>query len=169
MSGIGSYCLNGVCEIPDGKTLLQSISLKTEACDDCEGEAAVVVRLRGKNSGADPEGVPCNTSLLTTNFQAGLVTTFNGKIGEQVDNVEREKLGNCYKAPLNAEVNGGEVEWLGGGDWGLASLCVDWYGSDYAWVCEASPEDRNVWSLVNCTEQEQEQIVECEDYFNKNQ
>ena len=65
-----------------------------------------------------------------TTFLAGEVATWTGLVeGEEVEE-EQVKLGACYKAPLNAQVTGGLLEWRGPGSWSPASVCVDWRSSN---------------------------------------
>ena len=47
-----------------------------------------------------------------------------GRAGEE-DAVEVAQLAACYKAPLNAQVRGGRLEWTGTGQWQPHSVCVD--------------------------------------------
>ena len=127
----------GVCRSSPGKVLVQSINIETEECRDCEEEeAGVRVSLRGEFVGEFINGTPCSTNLLTHNhintFRPGVIARFDGRSEEEEEEAEeRSLLGACYKAPLNARLTGGELEWRGSGDWRPASLCVDWYSSKY--------------------------------------
>ena len=99
-----------------------------------------------------------------TTFLAGSVATWTGLVeGEEVEE-EQVKLGACYKAPLNAQVTGGEVEWQGPGLWSPASVCLDWRSSNMAWVCQPVMLTPNLWSLQNCEDVRPTQ--KCSNYYN---
>ena len=72
--------------------------------------------VRGEVIGEFINGTPCKTDLLhheesVTTFLTGEVATWTGMVeGEEVEE-ERKKLAGCYKAPLNAQVTGGLLEW----------------------------------------------------------
>ena len=103
-------CLSGVCRSSPGKVLLQSVNIKTEQCEGCEGRGAGVrLSLRGEFIGEFINGTPCSTNLLhhedsVTTFLTGQVATWTGMLEGEEEQEEQEKLGACYKAPLNAQV-----------------------------------------------------------------
>lgn len=163
-------CLSGVCRSSPGKVLVQSINIKTSECEDCqEEEAGVRLSLRGEVIGEFINGIPCWTNLLThldtTTFRSGQVASFDGREEEEEDREERERLGACYKAPLNAQVTGGQLEWRGPGKWRPASVCVDWLSSNMAWVCEpvSLGTSDNLWTLEKCTDIRP--IQKCDQYY----
>ena len=77
---------------------------------------------------------------------------------------EQVKLGACYKAPLNAQVTGGLLEWRGPGTWTPASVYVDWQSSNMAWVCQPVSVTPNLWSLQDCEDVRPTQ--KCSNYYN---
>ena len=107
------------------------------------------------------------THLDNNTFLGGKVATFDGRDeDDEEDEEEKSRLGACYKAPLNAQVTGGELEWRGPGSWRPASLCVDWLSSNMAWVCHTvrrSEDETNLWTLRNCTDVKPTQ--KCSDYY----
>ena len=103
-------CLAGVCRSSPGKVLVQSINIKTEQCQGCEGRGAGVrLSLRGEFIGEFINGTPCSTNLLhhedsATTWLEGKVATWTGMVEGEEQEQEQVKLGACYKAPLNAQV-----------------------------------------------------------------
>merc|ERR1711971_679732 len=79
------------------------------------------------------------------------------------DTKERRSMGSCYKAPLNAQLHGGDLKWKGSGLWEPSSICVDWYSSNMAWTCETNKASATSWSLVNCRERTPRQ--KCAEFF----
>ena len=67
------------------------------------------------------------------------------------------------QAPLNAQLQGGELQWTGTGTWAPASVCVDWLSSNMAWTCDTRERGENTWDLVTCRERTPRQ--KCEEFF----
>ena len=51
---------------------------------------------------------------------------------------------------MNAQVKGGTVTLVGGGDLRPVNVCIDWYSSNMAWTCDTIIDSDNTWDLVNC-------------------
>jgi len=142
------------CEASTGKQPLDSITLYSKSCTGCTKEG-VVVSLLGVEYGPYVNGVPCTTGLLdhkgSVDFSGGS-TEFNGRIGNNDDDHEREMMGSCYKMGLNYVLHdGGNVTWAGDGSWEPnGRICVDWEDKGYyVWTCNligSSP----VWQMEGC-------------------
>jgi len=165
--GPGYICDDGDCKAIPGKVLLNSISVKTESCDECTKEGVKLTLLGeriGGSNGELPAPVPCTTEVLdnkdSRDFGKGQTTTWSGQgngdgLGQQ--------MGSCYEAPLNAMVRGGSITWVGEGDWKPASVCVDWKSTNMAYECKVVPKNPlpgrrgeptqgsvTEWGLVDC-------------------
>jgi len=122
--------------------LLHSINIKTDSCEGCSQDAeGAKLRLMGEVIGEALTGYPCSTNILDTDlitdFSSGSVASFDAKLDEDTeDKVERRSMGSCFKAPLNAQLQGGELQWTGTGTWAPSSVCVDWLSSNMAWTCD---------------------------------
>ena len=129
----------------------------------CTTEGAMI-KLLGERNFNFMMGTPCTTNKLdlpgTTEYTtAGYEFT------------EKEALGACYEAALNARLtNGGTVTWEGSGTWtprktpgapgvnpftGKPMVCADWISpSSFAWTCDMDgPESGGqgtLWTLSNC-------------------
>jgi len=124
----------------------------------------VVVTLLGVEYGPYVDGVPCTTGVLdhkgSVDF-AGSSTEFNGRIGDQEDDHEREMMGSCYKMGLNYVINdGGNVTWVGDGSWEpRGDICVDWENKGYyVWTCNLAGSGP-VWQIEGC--QKNTGVMEC--------
>ena len=67
------------------------------------------------------------------------------------------------QAPLNAQLQGGELQWTGTGTWAPASVCVDWLSSNMAWTCDTRATSATSWDLVSCRERTPRQ--KCAEFF----
>jgi len=151
----GYHCTDHLCRGDSGKVPLRSVTLQTSlGCTSCTVEG-VVVALLGETNGHYPGGVPCATATLdhaaTIDFAAAnSSTTFDGTLDGE-DEEEKAMLGSCYQAPLNGQVSGGQVSWVGApGDWMPGTLCVDWLSDNFAWACQTEWAGPDTWSLVDC-------------------
>lgn len=145
-------CYNGECRSGPGKVLISSITINTAQCKDC-GKEGVRVSLSGEVIGEFLDGVPCSTNTLDhtgLDFTAGGSARFDGLAEGEDNEVEKSKMGACFKAPLNAQVRGGRLTWLGSGTWTPESVCVDWLSTNMAFLCEVENLNETVWSLVRC-------------------
>ena len=52
-------------------------------------------------------------------------------------------------------VRGGNVTWVGEGNWIPGYICVDWQSSNYAYVCQLEKVARreNVWEISDCSDE----------------
>jgi len=162
-------CFNGTCRHGPGKVLLHSINIKTESCEGCSQDSeGVRLKLMGEVVGEALHGYPCSTNILdtelVTDYRPGSVASFDAKLDDDTeDTKERRSMGSCYKAPLNAQLHGGDLKWTGSGVWEPSSICVDWYSSNMAWTCETNKASATSWSLVNCRERTPRQ--KCAEFF----
>merc|ERR1711936_925827 len=152
-------CAQYKCIPKAGKVLLESFTIHTLSCTGCSGEKeGVKLNLVGERSGEFPSGYTCSSSDLvplnhknSDDFFSGGLATFDGSTA-----AERNMMGDCIRAPLNAMVRGGNVTWVGEGNWAPGNICVDWNFSNFAYVCElkkvASRE--NVWEISNCSDKD---------------
>merc|ERR1712080_326010 len=120
----------------------------------CTSEG-VVVTLLGVEYGPYVDGIPCTTGVLdhkgSVDF-AGASTEFNGRVGGQEDDHEREMMGSCYKMGLNYVIHdGGNVTWVGDGSWEpRGEICVDWEDKNYyVWTCNLTGSGP-VWQMEGC-------------------
>merc|ERR1711879_788361 len=99
-----------------------------------------------------------------TDFSPDAVASFSGRLDEDTeDPEERRSMCSCFKAPLNAQLHGGELEWAGSGSWRPGGVCVDWLSSNMAWTCDTRERGENTWDLVTCRERTPRQ--KCEEFF----
>jgi len=145
-----------MCRGDSGKVPLRSISLQTAVgCTNCTIEG-VVVTLLGEKNGMYPDGVPCTTSVLdhldTVDFAVNYTrVTFDGTLGGEEDEYEKNMMGSCYQAPLNGQLAGGTLSWVGNtDDWVSGGVCVDWVSDNFAWWCEVEWTGPDHWNLVSC-------------------
>jgi len=145
-----------LCQAPQGKVLIESITVNTKTgCADCSSEG-VTLSILGEKNGNYLDGVPCSTKILdhaaSVDYDGsnGSWARFDGKVNGAVDKAEKEMMGGCYEAPLNAQMNGGTVVWQGADGWEPASVCVDWQSSNFAYECSVTKTGQNTWNLVNC-------------------
>jgi len=146
------------CTAPVGKVLLESIKVYTSECIGCTTEGAII-RLLGERNFDYMMGTPCTTNVLDLpgSQEYGSDTSFEFE--------DRDQLGACFQAALNARLtDGGTVTWTGTGDWSpgaISSLltdpmiCVDWMDpSAFSWTCKligpASGGAGTVWTLDDC-------------------
>merc|ERR1719411_846860 len=118
----GYHCAaDHMCRGDSGKVPLRSISLQTAVgCTNCTIEG-VVVTLLGERNALYPDGVPCTTSVLdhldTVDFAVNYTrVTFDGTLGGEEDEYEKNMMGSCYEAPLNGQLAGGSLSWVGNTD-----------------------------------------------------
>jgi len=147
-------CYDGVCRSGPGKVLVNSISVKPSSCVEglnCLSQA-FEFKFIGEVIGEFLGGIPCMTNVLDTVIaNNGTIAYFDGlKEDGTEDETERMKMGGCFKAPLNAQLGGGEVRWKGKGAWNGKSVCIDWKSSNMAWTCELEPKhsEENVWNMI---------------------
>lgn len=106
--------------------------------------------------------------LRSLDFSSGNSASFNGHDEEGLeDGIEKKNMGACFKvylklnlinlqflvspqAPLNAQVGGGQLTWLGSGAWVPESVCVDWLSTNMAFSCGVEYLTENTWNLVDC-------------------
>ena len=105
--------------------------------------------------------------LSSLDFSSGNSARFDGHDEEGVeDGIEKKIMGACFKvtkvksyqysilfspqAPLNAQVGGGQLTWLGSGAWVPESVCVDWLSTNMAFSCGVEYLTENTWNLVDC-------------------
>merc|ERR1711953_640056 len=75
----------------------------------------------------------------------------SGTLNGAENDAERTMMGGCYQAPLNAQLEGGTMEWQGTQGWAPLDICVDWLSNNFAWQCSTSAtDDTRRWNLVNC-------------------
>ena len=57
---------------------------------------------------------------------------------------------NYFQAPLNGQILGGNLTWLGDldADWSPVDVCVDWESNNFPWVCGLTKVGKNTWELV---------------------
>jgi len=152
----GYHCTDHLCRGDSGKVPLRSISLQTAVgCTNCTVEG-VVVSLLGEKNSLYPDGVPCTTSVLdhldTVDFAVNYTrVTFDGTLGGEEDEYERNMMGSCYQAPLNGQLSGGTLSWVGNpDDWVAGGVCVDWVSDNFAWWCEVEWSGPDHWTLTAC-------------------
>merc|ERR1711971_261479 len=80
----------------------------------------------------------------------GSAARFDGTLGGAENDAERTMMGDCYQAPLNAQLNGGTMVWQGAGTWAPLDICIDWMCDNFAWQCSTTLTSANSWDLVNC-------------------
>merc|ERR1719239_422482 len=88
------------------------------------------------------------TGLLEVCALTGSATTLPG--GEE-DEYEKNMMGSCYQAPLNGQLAGGTLSWMGNpDDWVAGGVCVDWISDNFAWWCEVEWSGPDHWNLAAC-------------------
>jgi len=156
---VGYTCNNADsrCTAPVGKVLLESIKVYTSDCTGCTTEG-VVVRLLGERNFDYMSGTPCTTNILDLPGSQEYGSSTSSEFED------RDQLGACYQAALNARLtDGGTLTWSGSGDWTPGSIspshdpmiCVDWMDpSAFSWTCKlvgpASGGAGTVWTLDDC-------------------
>ena len=97
----GDFCSGeGKCEVPSGKVLLESFSIKTESCTGCsERTEGVKLTLIGEKRPGFLDGVPCSSSDSVPlnhegeeDFQSGSVSFFKGRSEN-----EKTMMGSCFR------------------------------------------------------------------------
>merc|ERR1740137_395314 len=152
----GHSCLSNKCRVVAGKVLVESLTIKTVSCTGCsEQSEGVKLSLLGERTAEFSSGYPCSTSAQVPlnhqdvlDFSAGLAR-FAGS-----SNADQTAMGECFQAPLNGIVRGGNLTWVGEGTWVPSSICVDWQSSNYAYECklEQVPRSENAWQVAGCQE-----------------
>jgi len=109
-----------------------------------------------------PDGIRCDTQKLdhegTIDFASGASTTFDGRKSGAQNDQEEDMMGACFEFPLNNQLLGGYVKWVGDGDWVPKSVCVDWK-DDSVFVNQCSVKDvgDKQYQLVDCNDMGREQ------------
>jgi len=150
-----------ICNARPGKVLLKSITFVTDSCTGCTTEG-VETTLVGEKISGFPDGITCDTQKLdhegTIDFANGASTTFDGKMNGAQNDQEEDMMGACFEFPLNNQLLGGFVKWVGDGDWVPKSVCVDWKDdSVFVNQCDVKNVGDNQFELVNCNDMGREQ------------
>jgi len=151
----GYTCQDHKCTAQAGKTLLDSITIKTSSCTGCTSEGVTAV-LKGEKVPGFPDGVPCATNTLdrdgSTEFGDGGEARFDGTLNGGQDDDEEFMIGGCFHAPLNNQLLAGTLKWQGDGTWSPSTVCVDWRDEVFANECDLTKvagED-NLFELFSC-------------------
>ena len=95
----GYTCEDHKCEAAAGKVLIDSITIKTSSCDGCTTEGVTAI-LKGEAVVGFADGVPCATNTLdragSTEFGAGGVARFDGKLNGGQNDDEEFMIGGCF-------------------------------------------------------------------------
>ena len=131
------------------------------------------MHIRGERNGDYPDGIPCDTGILNhtgvIDFGGGLGSsaTFGGSNSQEG---EENMMGscdevspninfkasvyftkNCYQGPLNGQISGGRLTWVGGEDeWEPWDVCIDWESNNFAWLCSLKKAGVNTWNFTIC-------------------
>jgi len=153
----GYTCTNHKCQAQPGKTLIDSITIRTESCTGCTNEGVAVV-LQGEKVPGFADGVPCATNTLdrtgSTEFGGDGSARFDGKLNGNQNDVEESMIGGCFHAPLNNQLNDGTLTWQGDGTWNPSTVCVDWLDEVFANECSLTTVagEPNTFRLTSCNE-----------------
>ena len=179
----GYICNHHECSAVAGKELLRSINIRTrDGCSICVPEG-VSVHLLGEKNALFVDGTPCKTRTLDHAVgmdyggDFGSYTVFDGTLNGVSDQDEKNMMESCYKvklqkirftphfqAPLNAQLVGGNMTWVGGRhDWNPLDVCVDWNSNNFAWLCNIYPTGPSTWNFTDC--HDLLPYESCEDFY----
>ena len=118
------------------------------------------------------DGIPCDTGILDHVDVSDYGGNFNSwaRFDGSQSQEEKNMMGSCYQVspeinfktplfiknclqgPLNAQISGGWLTWVGDGEYEPMDVCIDWISNNFAWLCrlaQAGPNS-NTWNFTDC-------------------